>query len=94
MADKWFEKLKMEVDSFIKSASDNEIEEVFTKAKYNVYKHIKTPIIEHHYNIGKFLYKDAFSIPLKEAILPVHTIGALTFTKFSKADEYDYCLAA
>jgi len=95
MAGKWFDNLKSEVETFIKSASDIQIEDAFKKANYDVYKHIGNPIIEHHYNIDKFLYKEVLRVPLKEAFHPAHTIEALTlFAKFSKADEYDYCLAA
>ncbi len=94
MDEKWFNNLKSEVDTFIKSASDDQIESAFNTANYEVYKHISNPIIEHHYHIDKFLYKEVLRVPLKEANLQIHTIEDLAFTNISKADEYDYCLAA
>ncbi|HUT44221.1 MAG TPA: hypothetical protein VMW95_07770 [Desulfobacterales bacterium] len=94
MSEKWFENIKSEVNNFIKNASDVEIEEAFTKANYEVYKNINIPIIEHHYDIEKFLYKNVFRVSIMDVKHFVSPIEDLTFDNFSKADEYHYSLAA
>ena len=94
MTGKWFNNLKSEVDTFIKNASDAQIEDAFNRANYEGYKHISNPIIEHHYNIDKLLYKEVLRVPLKETNLQIHAKEDYAFTNISKADEYDYSLAA
>ena len=94
MADKWFEEIKKEVDTFIKTASDAEIEDAFARANYEFYKHIHTPTIEHHNDIELFLYTEALRVSFNEADPPPHSKKGLTFSEFSRADEYYYYLAA
>ena len=41
----WFEKLKFEILNFIRTVSDDEMEEAFKKSDYDTYKNINTPIM-------------------------------------------------